>query len=203
MIGGWYITPHALRRYRERVRPDATRAEALHELVLWSEVAPEGGSVSWPREVRFVVGQGEGDMPALVTVTAPGRPTWIALHEDVEREFAGLVVAPPWTYSAMLRWEAVRRATYAHERQEMTAEYARTLARARQRGAERRARIGEHLAAAERERHARERARRVAGRVCPECGSPVPAGTRGPTPVYCSRQCSHRVASRRWWRAQR
>lgn len=56
--------------------------------------------------------------------------------------------------------------------------------------------------------HARRRyvrAQSVAGLVCPECGASVAARDKGigVRPKYCSERCSHRAASRRWWRAHR
>lgn len=207
--GRWFVTPHAVRRYRQRVRPDASRGQALAELALWSEIAERRGSAEWiaegPLRLRLVVGRGEGPRPALLTVTTERtRPTWIALREDVAREFEAIQIADPWGEVERLAPVALaeRRAQYAVERRERTAERERMLARARERARERRA--TELHRETLRRAHQAERAARVAGRTCPECGGTVTARKgRGPTPVYCSDRCNRRVASRNWWRRRK
>ena len=84
MQGRWYITPHAVDAYIHRVR-QCSREEALADLVAISErahyVKPATGAAQlWrgPRKrigkgrrtggIRLIVGPGEGDMPALLTV---------------------------------------------------------------------------------------------------------------------------------------
>jgi len=49
-------------------------------------------------------------------------------------------------------------------------------------------------------RNAAARAKRLAGRMCPECGKPVPMRSAyGTTPKYCSKLCNGRAARRAWW----
>lgn len=75
--GQWFITPHAVRRYIERVRPGLTYEQALEELVAASlrarrlhETAP--GVVLYrdgrPLRTRFRVVENGAGLPQLVTV---------------------------------------------------------------------------------------------------------------------------------------
>ncbi len=106
--GRWFFTPHAIRRFASRALdwdgadadalPESVRRKALAELVLESERAhfvrtlPArgrfGAAEMWrgaaPRRLRFLVGSGEGPLPALLTVlsehdereaSAPAEPT--------------------------------------------------------------------------------------------------------------------------------
>lgn len=82
--GRWFITPHAVRQYIARVRA-CSYDEALADLIRISEAAhyvkpTKGGAQMWrgPRHrigkgrrtggIRLIVGPGEGDLPALLTV---------------------------------------------------------------------------------------------------------------------------------------
>lgn len=64
MMGRWFITPHAVTRYRERIRPKASYAQALGELIAMSASAHrvkvrEDGAEEWrggkPLRLRFRV----------------------------------------------------------------------------------------------------------------------------------------------------
>jgi len=80
--GRWFITPHAVRRYRERFAPGSTYEEALAELIRASMVARRvkvlpTGLVLYrgpkPRRLRFFL-QEDVAPPALpVLVTVLGR----------------------------------------------------------------------------------------------------------------------------------
>lgn len=221
--GRWFITPHAIRRYRERHRVDISDAQALRELTVWSEVATYSGptrdgqeewrSPSWfPRVIRFVVAptpRSEGDRPQLVTVLPGARVGWFALDYDLETMFSSLHRrVDPWADGMVLdrEWLASRRAAYAIERRENTIEYRGKLARAR---SDTKRRLSDPVARADYNRRQREghriaRAERVAGRRCKECSGPVtPRRGIGPTPVFCSQKCSHRAASRAWCQRKR
>lgn len=76
MTGRWFITPHAVQRYRQRVR-ECSYEEALAVLVDWSERAHyvkqrNDGAELWrgpkPLRLRLVVGKREDGAPQLVTV---------------------------------------------------------------------------------------------------------------------------------------
>ena len=78
--GRWFITPHAIQAYQRRVRK-CSREAALSDLVRLSRRARYvrelvGGAELWrtgkPERVRFVVGAGDGELPALVTVLTGG-----------------------------------------------------------------------------------------------------------------------------------
>lgn len=89
--GRFFITPHAVRRYIERVRPGISYHRALGELVIITSagkrVGPthDGRGEMWrgPKigtkakqdrrsRLRFVVSRGEpGELPQVVTVLAP------------------------------------------------------------------------------------------------------------------------------------
>jgi hypothetical protein len=79
--GRWFITPHAVRRYVERCRPELSYECALAELVAASETA------KWRREVepgideyvgpkpqrwRYRVAAGKSGLPQLLTVIGRG-----------------------------------------------------------------------------------------------------------------------------------
>ena len=75
IAGKWFITPHAVRRYIERVDRSASYEQALAELVRCSERARRVKEIArgvWlyregkPRRLRFRV--------AVAPVTADGRP---------------------------------------------------------------------------------------------------------------------------------
>lgn len=222
ILGRWFITPHAIERYRMRHRPDISNAAALTELCLWSDVAvltgptrtgdQEWRSPDWfPRRLRFIVSptaRSEGDRPQLVTVLPGKCPGWISVEYELEKIMSDLVVAPyPWGGGVIDReWLASRRARYALARRSQDAEYQTILSRARASSRSRLEQPGvrDEMNRRLREQHRIDRAERVEGRVCRECGAPVtPRKGIGPTPIYCSQRCNHRVASRNWWRRQR
>ena len=77
--GRWFITPHAVARYRQRFAPGFTYEEALAELIRASETARRvkvlvTGLVLYrgpkPRRLRFFLQEEVGPLalPALVTV---------------------------------------------------------------------------------------------------------------------------------------
>lgn len=75
--GKWFITPHAVKRYIERVDRRATYEQALADLVRFSEVARSIKELSpgvWlyrggrPLRLRFTVAMGGPGLPQLVTV---------------------------------------------------------------------------------------------------------------------------------------
>lgn len=77
--GRWFITPHAVEQFRERAAWQQGRdyESALVELIDESKGARfvkrlDSGLELWrgprPRRMRYLVGPGEGDLPALVTV---------------------------------------------------------------------------------------------------------------------------------------
>lgn len=78
MISGrWFVTPHAVHRYQERVRRGLTYEQALAELINAAESArfvrdTRDGLQLWragkPTRARLIVGPGEGGRMALVTV---------------------------------------------------------------------------------------------------------------------------------------
>lgn len=79
MIGRWFITPHAVTRFRERTAWDGNYVSARKELEKESQDAHfvkslDSGAELWrgpkPRRLRFLVGPGEGGLPALLTVLA-------------------------------------------------------------------------------------------------------------------------------------
>lgn len=82
--GRWFITPHAVHRYMARIARRLIYEEALAELASMSLTAryvkpAQGGAELWrtgkPLRLRFIVGPGEGDLPALLTVL-PGHDRW-------------------------------------------------------------------------------------------------------------------------------
>ena len=77
--GRWFVTPHAVNRYRQRFAPGSPYEEALAELIRASETARRvkvlpTGLVLYrgpkPRRLRFFVQEQVGPLalPALVTV---------------------------------------------------------------------------------------------------------------------------------------
>jgi hypothetical protein len=77
--GSWFITPHAIERYRERFAPRFTYEEALSELIRASQAARRvkilpTGLVLYrgpkPRRLRFFLQEevAPNDLPILVTV---------------------------------------------------------------------------------------------------------------------------------------
>jgi len=80
--GRWFVTPHAVARYRERVDPDLSYEEALGRIIRDSEraayVRPAlDGREEWrsPERVRYVVAppNGSGPLPSVVSAM-PLRP---------------------------------------------------------------------------------------------------------------------------------
>jgi len=82
--GEWFITPHAIEKYRERFAPYLTYEEALEDLIEQSRKAHyvktydhhpnsiRGGLELWrgprPRRLRYWVGLDNDGKPQLVTV---------------------------------------------------------------------------------------------------------------------------------------
>lgn len=75
--GKFFITPHAVRRFIERIRPDLSFERALGVLIDLSSrarrVRGKGrGYEVWrtpsPERLRLIVGPGEGALPAVITV---------------------------------------------------------------------------------------------------------------------------------------
>lgn len=75
--GAWFVTPHAVDRLLERGGRGGSREDALAELIDESRQAKfvrklESGAELWvgprPRRMRYVVGNGDGSKPVLVTV---------------------------------------------------------------------------------------------------------------------------------------
>jgi len=84
ITGRWFITPHAVRRYVERVDPLANYEQALAELVRCSERARRVKEIEpgvWlyregrPRRLRFRVAENGNGAPQLMTVLA-GHDKW-------------------------------------------------------------------------------------------------------------------------------
>lgn len=89
-VGRWFITPHAVKRYRERIAPNRSYEEALGVLIRASEKARlvkvsvrgfEYYKGPAPERLRFRVRpaeKSEGDLPVLMTVLPafdpPGSP---------------------------------------------------------------------------------------------------------------------------------
>lgn len=74
-IGRWFITPHAVHRYIQRVRPMATYEQALNDLVRLSETAHlvrrDGDTEHWRakgKRLRFRVAPSSGELSVLMTV---------------------------------------------------------------------------------------------------------------------------------------
>jgi len=74
--GAWFITPHAVRRYIDRIAPHLTYEQALAELIHESERAHMVKVVEdvehWrgakPRRLRFRVSRRGAGLPQLITV---------------------------------------------------------------------------------------------------------------------------------------
>lgn len=75
-VGRAFISPHAIRAYRRRIR-QCTNEDALADLIDLSQRAhfvrtARDGCELWrapgPNRIRLIVGPGEGSLPALVTV---------------------------------------------------------------------------------------------------------------------------------------
>lgn len=86
--GRWFVTPHAVQRYRERIDPRATYEQALGVLVRESESARpvkpwkggamlyKGSKLSRGAHLRMVVGCDKASgLPQLITVLPP-HPGW-------------------------------------------------------------------------------------------------------------------------------
>jgi len=84
--GRWFITPHAVRRYIERISPGSTYEQALAFLIDQSETAHPTGWVAAdvlqyraprPLRLRYRVRHGQdGGLPQLLTVL-PEHDRWI------------------------------------------------------------------------------------------------------------------------------
>lgn len=76
--GRWFVTPHALDRYREHVRSDSPGGALLRRLLTEAEKAHfvkalDNGPQLWrgppPRRLRFIVSVcSDGTLPSLITV---------------------------------------------------------------------------------------------------------------------------------------
>jgi|WetSurMetagenome_2_1015567.scaffolds.fasta_scaffold721334_1 hypothetical protein len=79
-VGRWFITPHAVHRYIENIRPGLDYDHALGELIRHSDTAHfvratvvdgiciERWRAPKPTQIRFIVSHGPGAKPQLVTV---------------------------------------------------------------------------------------------------------------------------------------
>jgi hypothetical protein len=88
IAGRWFISRHAVDRYRERIRPGLTYEEALSDLIRLSGQAHfvkniGDGIEFWrtgrPHRLRFRVStrpSEHGDKPQLLTVLAGKDPQW-------------------------------------------------------------------------------------------------------------------------------
>lgn len=86
--GRWYVTPHAVDQYRKRIHK-CSRNEALAELISISQRArfvkmAYGDCEMWRSRgrlrLRLIVGPGDGELPALVTV--------LGEHDDATGKYA-------------------------------------------------------------------------------------------------------------------
>lgn len=87
MISGeWFITPHAVRRYIERVDRFATYEQALEVLIGWSRVARPKKEIApgvWlyrgprPFRLRLRVSHNGGGAPQLLTVLKSKDREWM------------------------------------------------------------------------------------------------------------------------------
>jgi hypothetical protein len=84
IAGRWFVTPHSVRRYIERVDRRATYEQALAALVSFSERARRVREISpgvWlyrgprPQKLRFRVAEGGAGLPQLLTVMG-GHDKW-------------------------------------------------------------------------------------------------------------------------------
>ena len=88
IVGVWFVTPHAVQRYRERIDPRASYEEALEILAAESERARfvklipaghglpacalfKGRALARKAYLRLLVGRNEDGAPQLVTVLPP------------------------------------------------------------------------------------------------------------------------------------
>lgn len=83
--GKVFVTPHAVQRFRERIAPNLTYEEARDAILRGVEQtrSEPKRSTSWPGAVlprvrrpypfRAVIGPGEGELPAVLTVLRSGR----------------------------------------------------------------------------------------------------------------------------------
>lgn len=77
--GRWFVTPHAVARYIERIAPGLTYEQARARIIRDSERAHRvkvvDGVEHWrgprPLRVQYRIGPGEGDLPAVVSVYPP------------------------------------------------------------------------------------------------------------------------------------
>lgn len=87
VVGRWFVTPHAVLRYIERIRPGLSYDEALADLIRFSLVSKKKAILprrsgesekftTWlwrgprPLRLRFRVVENDRDLPQLVTVFA-------------------------------------------------------------------------------------------------------------------------------------
>lgn len=86
IAGPWFVTPHAVERYKHWARFEGSDQEALGRIVNEARRAHhvkklESGTDLWrgpgPQRLRYIVGPGEGELPALITVM----PTHDGLYE--------------------------------------------------------------------------------------------------------------------------
>jgi hypothetical protein len=84
--GKWFITPHAVERYIQRVRPGISYDEALEDIIAYSEAAHRvkewrPGVDLWrgpkPHRLRFMVGTLRPGAPQLLTVYAGKDPGFV------------------------------------------------------------------------------------------------------------------------------
>jgi len=76
MTGRWFVTPHAVRQYVQRYAYQLSYDQALANLIRLSEgarfIRRSHGCELWrgprPSRLRMIVGPGDGEKPALVTV---------------------------------------------------------------------------------------------------------------------------------------
>lgn len=85
MRGKWFISPHAVHRYIERLARSLTYEQALDDLVAYSETAHyvkdwKPGVELWkgpkPRRLRFLIGHREDGAPQLITVMGGKDPAY-------------------------------------------------------------------------------------------------------------------------------
>lgn len=95
--GRWFITPHAVRRYIERVHPELTYDEALLVLTKLSELARrvkeiEPGIALWrgprPERLRCIVAENAdgGRLPQLLTLYQGHDYEWRELRGECRNE---------------------------------------------------------------------------------------------------------------------
>ena len=86
VTGNWFITPHAVRRYIERVERNATYEQALSTLIDWSlrarkkkEIKPGVWLYRGPRPLRLRL---------RVSHIGPGLPQLVTVLKSKDRGFA-------------------------------------------------------------------------------------------------------------------